>query len=403
MTNNNSVKIGVATATIVGMNAMIGSGIFTTTAAMATQVGPAGILAYIFVVIAIWFIALSLARLARLFPQEGSFYIYAKQWGGHSVGIIASSAYLVGLLIAMGLLTQLAGEYLKLFFPSYSPYALGIIALGALVVLNMFGVVLSQLGQHILITCTVFPLITTIVMCLTKVNLAYLTPFAPYGLTNVLKATRVVIFGFFGFECAASLFNIVDKPEKNVPRALTYSIILVGTLYILFAGSIILSIPTHYFTDPRMPLTKVLSIIFPHNPWLITLIHSAILSAILGTVHSMIWTSSTLLILFVKQLKSATARSFYASGFLNQKTSVLFVGLCIFISYISLKNIDLFFNLTALFIVSAYILSMITLLTKKEEWQSGHNIKTIIGITTAATILLLAVEGLIQGIINIIH
>jgi len=40
-------KIGVSTATIIGMNAMIGAGIFTIPATMAAHVGPAGILAFI--------------------------------------------------------------------------------------------------------------------------------------------------------------------------------------------------------------------------------------------------------------------------------------------------------------------------------------------------------------------
>ena len=53
MPHSDTKKIGVATATIVGMNAMIGSGIFTAPSAMAAHVGPAGIIAFFFVVVAI--------------------------------------------------------------------------------------------------------------------------------------------------------------------------------------------------------------------------------------------------------------------------------------------------------------------------------------------------------------
>jgi len=199
MTADNGTKIGVATATIIGMNAMIGSAIFIAPAAMAANVGPAGILAYLFVVVSVWFMALSIARLAALFPEEGSFYAYAKQWGGHTVGMIAGCLYLVGLLIAMGLLAQMVGVYLVRFFPAWSSQTLGLTTLGILVLLNMFGVVLSQLGQHILIATTLFPLLVTTIMCLSKANFANLIPFAPYGFTNVFKATRMVIFGFFWF------------------------------------------------------------------------------------------------------------------------------------------------------------------------------------------------------------
>jgi amino acid transporter len=393
-------KIGVITATIIGMNAMIGSGIFTAPAAMASHVGPAGILAYLFVVFAVWFIAISLARLAALFPEEGSFYVYVKPWAGHLGGLIASGAYFAGLLIAMGALSQVAGSYLQDFFPSFSAHNLGLIVLLLLVFLNMFGVVLSEIGQHILIVCTIFPLLATTLVCFYHFDLSNLTPFAPHGLTNVLKATRIVIFGFFGFECAASLFNIVAQPETNVPRALTYSIAIVGSLYTLFIASIILSTPLALFSNATIRVPEIIEALHPHATWLIIIVHIAILSAILGTVHSMIWTSSNLLVSLVKRLKSSAGRWLIDAGIINSKSSVLIVGLCITISYIFIANIDLFFYLTAFFIVLSYIMSMITLLLRTEEWRSGQNVKTTIGIATALLIFIFAAEGLIVEIMQ---
>ena len=392
-------KIGVATATIIGMNAMIGSGIFTAPATMAAYVGPAGILAYLFVIVSVWCMSLSLARLAGLFPEEGSFYTYTKQWGGHTMGMIAGGIYMIGLLIAMGLLCKMAGFYLLTFFPTVSPYILGLVVLIALVILNMFGVVLSQLGQHILIVCTLFPLLTTIIMCLSKADLSNLTPFAPYGFTNIFKATRVVIFGFFGFECAASLFNIVENPQRNVPRALTYSIVIVGLVYCLYVASLILSTPLHLFTSPTIPISETLAHIFPNKTWILTTIHIAILSAMLGTVHSMIWSSSALLISLFKKTKGHLHMALQS---IQPKTAVLIVGSCILTTFTVLDEINLFFSLTALCIVSAYILSMMTLLTIKKEWQSLRNVTTILGLITASAILYFALEGLIQELTKII-
>lgn len=398
--STNAPKIGVATATIIGMNAMIGSGIFSTPAVLAANVGPAGILAFLFVIISVWFIAQSLARVAELYPEEGAFYTYAKQWSGHLGGMLAITAYFVGLLIAMGLLTQMAGTYLHTLFPDYSSYTLGLIALIAVVILNMFGVVLSEVGQHILIVCTVFPLIATTVMCFSKADFNNLIPFAPFGWANVLKATRVVIFGFFGFECATSLFNIVKEPQKNVPRALTYSITIVGIIYMLFVGSILLSTPLSFFNDPRIPLSDTLQLVFPGNSWILKIIHTSILSAILGTVHSMVWASSNLLTLVVQKSNSAFGKQLLSSGILNTQSSVLLIGLSIFISYSTLKSLDLFFNLTSIFIVFAFIMSMITLLTLQSEWKSKQNIKTILGIITASVMLFFAIEGLVTAISN---
>jgi hypothetical protein len=86
---------------------------------------------------------------------------------------------------------------------------------------------------------------------------------------------------------------------------------------------------------------------------------------------------------------------------LSQRAAVLIVGFFIFISYISVKNPDLFFFLTACFIPFAYIMSMITLLTLKSEWKNKQNIKTVLGLLTASAIFIFAVEGLIQEIVKL--
>lgn len=398
MSAQNSTKIGLITATIVGMNAMIGAGIFAAPAALASYVGPAGILVYIGVVISVWCMALSLARLAELFPAEGAFYIYAKQWGGHYVGLLASALYLLGLVVAMGLLSQVAGGYLTKFVPSLSGDLLGAIILAVLIVLNMCGVALSQLGQQILIATTLFPLLATTILCFLHADFNNLFPFAPHGLGNMLKATRIVIFSFFGFECAASLFNVVENPARNVPRALTYSIIIVGLVYTLFITSLILSTPLALFADPKTPLSDILDIRFAGHAWLIMLIHISILSAIIGTIHSMIWSSSALA-LSLAHIASSKARIFAQQmPQLSQRIAVLAIGVGILTTFFSIHNLGLFFDLTSIGIIASFMLSLITLLTLRSEWKNGRNIITIAGLCTAGAIFCFAVQGVLEAL-----
>jgi len=197
MQQDNSAKIGAATATIISMNAMIGAGIFTTPAQLALSVGPAGILTYIFVIIAVWLMALSIARVVQMYPQEGSFYTYAKQWGGHTAGVLAAGAYVVGVLIALGLITQISSSYLHEFFPQLSSTLLGAFLIGAVVAFNVRGVRIMQVGQIALICCTMFALIATTIICFTHAHVEYLTPFMPHGFGSVVSATRTAVFAFF--------------------------------------------------------------------------------------------------------------------------------------------------------------------------------------------------------------
>ncbi len=395
MSTSNSEKIGVSTATIVGMNAMIGAGIFTISSALAGDVGPAVILSFIFTAVSVWFMAQSLARVAQLFPQEGSFYTYARQWGGHSIGLLANACYLAGLLIAMGLLAHAAGAHLIRYIPGFTANQLGIFTLIALTLLNVMGVSLSSLGQQILIACTVFPLVTTTVMCLTKADLSNLTPFLPGGPISIFKATRVIAFSFFGFEASASLFNVIRDPEKNLPRALTYSLIAVAGLYLAFVASLILAVPLELFKQYPGPVSGPLSHVF-ESKWILECIHISSISAILGTLHSMIWSAGALFLTFMKKMRNKTAQQIIAHGLLNHKTSTLCIGAAIFTSFKIFTN-EMFFYFTAMFLLVAYTLSMMTLLFIPSEWKSGQNYITVAGITTALLIFGFSIQGIMAG------
>jgi amino acid efflux transporter len=394
--NQHAKKIGVATATIIGMNAMIGAGIFTAPAALAVYAGPAGLLAYLFVIIAVWFLAESFGRLAAIFPEGGSFYTYTKQWGGHTLGLISAFGYLIGLLIAMGLLAQIAGIYGQAIIPS-SPFTIGLVIILALVALNLAGVALSYLGIF-LNALTIFCMTSITLLCLSKASLSNLTPFAPHGLTNIFKATKVAIFGFFGFEAVASLFNEIENPQKNVPRATVLALTLVGILYICFISAVLLAIPTQSFSSDKMPLSEALAILFPGMTWFITVITIAIMSAIIGCIHSIIWSTSDLLLILFGRMKSPAIKNLATQGILNKKAAVLIVGALILLSYSSFNDLSLFFSLTAIFVVFGYVTSIIALLTVKSEWKSGQNYKTIIGLIAAAMIFIFAFQDLIQAV-----
>jgi len=87
---------------------------------------------------------------------------------------------------------------------------------------------------------------------------------------------------------------------------------------------------------------------------------------------------------------------------LNQKFGVLFCGLVMLVCFTTISNIDLFFTLTAIGLMFAFITAMISLLYQPEEWKSGQNIKTILGLTTAFIILGISIQRLIEGIITLL-
>jgi basic amino acid/polyamine antiporter, APA family len=388
-------KIGLATATIMCMNAMIGAGIFTTPAKLALSVGPAGIITYVFVIVAVLFMALSLARVAELYPQEGSFYVYAKAWGGHTVGVLAAGAYVLGVLIALSLITQLAAGYLHAFFPEVSVNTIGVVLVGIIVGLNVVGVRFVQVGQIILLSCTLFALLATTVLGLAHARADNLVPFMPQGWSSLASAVPAAIFAFFGFESATSLFSMVKNPERTVPRALTYSILIVGAVYLAFIASVILAIPREEFINARMPLSEAIMKLFPQYSWLAKAIGIAIITAFLGVLQSMMYSVSALAFSFFKLLRNKYAQAITRAPY-GFQALIVAVGLCVLLNFFALKSIDLFFNLTALCVVFAYASAIMVLVVNKHDKTTGQKVVTFLGLATAGVTFIIALMGLVQ-------
>lgn len=390
-------KIGVTTATLIGINSMIGAGIFSAPAVLASYVGPAGLLTYLFVILGVWCMAFSFGILAQMFPEEGAFYTYAKQWGGHRAGLVSSTAYLIGILTSMGLLTKLAGIYLNSYAPTVSPYSLGLTALIALVILNMAGGIATRITQVISICCTAIPLAIITLLCFTKAQVANLTPFAPYGFTNAFRAMQEVIFGFFGFESTIALYGIVEHPQKNVPRALSYAIIFVSAIYFLFISSIFLAIPTSIFSSPAIPLSVPLQELFPDKLWLINIIHLSITISFLSVINAVMWAVSSLFISLTHKFKSKQGKSFAKS--IRPTTSVLLMGVIIGTVFSLFNDITLFFTYASLFIMFAFITSLMAIYKIRSKLSTLQQLQAIVGTLTAGLILCFALERLFNLII----
>jgi len=403
MAQSSSQKLSLSIATMIGLNTMIGAGIFTLPSKLGGLAGPAGLITYIIAFTAIWFIAQSFARAAYLFPQEGSFYIYAKQWGGHKMGLISAGAYMFGLLFALGLLCQISGNYLHSALGLGSAQTLGLIVLAAVIILNMLGAKLSQVGQYVLLVSTVIPLTIIIGMCLSKASFANLFPFMPYGPFSILNGIKIVVFGFLGFECVASLFNSVENPEKNVPLSLQYALLITGLIYFIFLSSALLAIPGSLFIEnPNLTMPEALQSLFPENSgFIVAIVNFGIIIALIGTIHSMIWGIGALMLSYLKFIHNKTLQGYIRKGYIDQNLTVLLCGIIIFISFMTVKNSEIFFSLTNVGVVFAYICSIVSLLFIKEEWTSGRNTKTVIAIAAGLIIFGLAVESLIKNIIKL--
>jgi basic amino acid/polyamine antiporter, APA family len=393
-------KIGLGAAVLVGINAMIGAGILTIPTQLSAVVGPAGICSCLFAILAILFLGLSLGRAAEIFPGQGWNYLYPSKWAGHAVGLFSALTYVLGILLAMGLLIQQSGVWmgqaLSSFIPDLSPKLLSIIILSLLSLIIIAGAQASTWGQYI-VTILKIPLVLTALFCWLYFDPKLVTPFMPNGIGSVFSATPIILFGFFGFEAIACLYPIVKDPGKNIPKAYVISILTAGAIYAVFYYGILFAIPKEFFSAGLSDtLSNVLNKFFPNYQFLSKFVLIGGLFAMIGTVHSVVWSVSELLTSILRLTKSNFVNGLVDKNIWNSKVSVIACALIILTAFLSI-DVKTFIPLAGVLIVPSYVLSVAALFFVKSEWRLGRNIITLFGFLGGLVMFYFAFQEIITS------
>ena len=291
--STNSKKISLLLAIVIQANAMVGAGIVAIPGFLSQQVGPSGLLSYILCTLFVLCMVLSFGKLSLLLPGDGWSYRYVSTWGGHLLGICTSIVYILGLSIALGFVLRTAGEWLHELIPVLSSDVLGVLAIVTAFVL--LGTGFASFWQYIISFMVLLCLVGTTIVCGTHSSKELLSPFMPYGSAPILLVTPKLLFTFLGFESISSLYGKIEDPHRNVPRGGVWSVAVVGLLYIIFSASILTSIPAECFLKGNPSLPAILSDIFPRFAYSNMAIFAGGLFAMLGTLHSVIWSLSQLI------------------------------------------------------------------------------------------------------------
>lgn len=376
MSRDDETKVGIIVATLIGVNAMIGAGVMALPALVAKTAGPAGILSFLLSTVCGIFLGLSLARLAIIHPGKAWNYLYPSLWGGHTCGMLSASCYLFGIIIAMGFLVQQAGIWLHPFIPMIEPQSLGIITLALLTLLVLAGAHVSSWGQYIIASCVVVPLLITTIVCWSHFSFEAITPFMPFGTASIFSAASLTLFSFFGFESISSLYSSLQNPSRTIMYATILSISIVGFIYMIFTAGILFSVPLSCFSaGVNEPLSIVVKRAFPQYTFLPALILVAGLFAIIGTLHSMIWSVGNLFFDVISRVRTR-----FIIKLLNAKVitnSRIVIVTSVFMGLSSLVHAEQLIKLAVVLVIITYLLAIIYLLFQKKEWESGFNFITV--------------------------
>jgi APA family basic amino acid/polyamine antiporter len=242
--------------TLLGIGAIIGTGIFVLTGtAAANQAGPAIVLSYVLAGIACAFAALCYAEFAAMIPISGSAYTYAYATLGEifawMIGWDLILEYAVGsMTVAVGwsgyFQRILAGFGLHLpAWMSAAPaagVAGAVVNLPAIIIvliisaLLVIGVRESARFNAVMVAIKLAAILFFIVVGVGYVKPENWSPFMPYGFPGVSLAAGVVFFAYIGFDAVSTTAEEAKNPSRDLPIGIIASLVICTLLYLLVAA-----------------------------------------------------------------------------------------------------------------------------------------------------------------------
>ena len=247
-------SLGPIQLTLLGVGAVIGTGIFVLTSEAAQKAGPGMMISFVIAGFVCAVAALCYAELASMVPVAGSAYTYTYAvvgelfawmvgWAlileyaiGASAVAVGWSGYAVGLIRSWGV-----------DFPtalSVGPSQGGVINLPAIVIsllvtgLLILGTKESARFNAVLVMVKVTALTVFIILTYPVLRGAHFTPFIPngWGTIGVVGAASSIFFAYVGFDAVSTAAEETKNPQRNVPIGLIGSLLICTIFYLLVAA-----------------------------------------------------------------------------------------------------------------------------------------------------------------------
>ncbi|KOO43841.1 amino acid permease [Priestia koreensis] len=297
--------LGAFDLTMLGIGAIIGTGIFVLTGvAAAEHAGPALIISFILSGLACVFAALCYAEFASKVPVSGSAYTYSYATFGEIIAWIlgwdlileyglASSAvasgwsgYFQGLLGGFGIHLPTA------ITSAYDPSKGTFIDIPAIAIVFIITLLLSQGTKKSAKFNAVMVLIKlAVVILFIAVGVWYVkpenwTPFMPFGFSGVATGAATVFFAYIGFDAVATAAEEVRNPQRNMPIGIIASLLVCTALYII-VSAILTGIVPYTELNVKNPVAFALNYI--NQDWVAGLISVGAITGITTVLLVMLY------------------------------------------------------------------------------------------------------------------
>lgn len=269
-------SMGLGQLTLLSVGATLGTGIFVVLGEAVPLAGPAVVLSFVLAGVTALFSALSYAELAGLIPGAGSSYSYAYATLGEFVAWLCGWCLVLEYGVSVAAVAvgwgQYVNELLELVLGVALPTALsappgagGVVNVpaAAIVVLSMAvllgGARSSARVNTVMVAVKIASLLMFCAVAFTAFRAGNFQPLFPLGAAGMSAGAATLFFSYIGFDAASTAGAEARDPQRDLPRAIILSLVVITALYCAVAVAALGAMPWRSFEGTEAALSAVLT------------------------------------------------------------------------------------------------------------------------------------------------
>ena len=243
--------LGLFDVVCIGLNAIVGSGVFALPDDLYRELGIWSPLAFVLCALGLWPVALCYAEAARRVDKTGGPYLYASEAFGPQIGFVVGWMCFANALFSFAAVASAAAAYLGRLVPVLADPALLKISAASMIVafgaLNYRGAKPGALAIDAFTIAKFSVLLVMIVALIPHTSLpagSASTASAPLPAISALSAAAfMAVFAAQGFEVVPVPAGETQAARRNVPLAILASLGASSLLYVIVQGTLSLAYP----------------------------------------------------------------------------------------------------------------------------------------------------------------
>lgn len=277
-------SLGVGQLTMISIGATLGSGIFVVLGEAVPVAGPSVMLSFVLAGVTALLSALSYAELAGLIPVSGSSYSYTYATLGELMAWVCGWCLILEYGVSVAAVAVGWGQYINELLEltvgwalpgglSQPPGAGGVVNVPAVVVvavamfLLLRGARESARANAVMVAVKIATLLFFCGVAFTALRAGNLRPFFPMGVAGMSAGGAKLFFSYIGFDAASTAGGEARNPQRDLPRAIILSLVIVTALYGLVALAAVGAMPWQDFADTDAALSAVIVSVLRNPVW----------------------------------------------------------------------------------------------------------------------------------------